>query len=257
MALTLPVKSDSQNHFRVSFSPGDCRPRVADVVRYLGGADYRPRPHILKRVDRALSLAEGVVAPAAVFSILPVRQADHTGVMLNGNRPILAGVGADWHQAAYILASVATLGPGLEAKCRALSRSAPFAAIVLDAVGVAFLDKLAVLVGRESQRQATSLGLHSGVRISPGLCNIDLSLQTELFDLVDSQALGVELTEDLIMKPFKSISELRAFTSRPPKPDSLDKCMHCDLMPCGFRRRFPKQGPNVDHLDLQVVNRPA
>lgn len=249
MAQTLPAKRSSLNQFRVSFSSRDCRPRVADVVHYLGGADYRPRPHILKRVERALTLAENVVAPAAVFSIFPVRQANHTGVMLNGDRPIFAGVGADWHQAAYIFASVATLGPGLEAKCRALSRSAPFAAIVLDAVGVASLDKLAAWVGRESRRQAISLGLHCGARISPGLCNVDLSLQTELFALVDSRALGVELTEDLIMKPFKSISELRAFTSRPQKPESLDKCMHCDLLTCGFRRSTPKMAHPIDHAD--------
>jgi hypothetical protein len=170
--------------------------------------------------------------------------------MLEGGECLLTGVGVDWHQAAYLWASVATLGPGLEEHCRMLSRSKPCAAMVLDAVGVAFLDNLAALVRRVSRRQATGLGLDCSVRISPGMCNIDLSLQTGLFDLVDNQALGVELTEDLIMKPFKSISEFRFFSSRPQKPDSFDKCMDCDLMTCGFRRRFPKQDPAVNFLDV-------
>ncbi len=250
MALILPADRNRQNHFQMSFSSRDCCPRVADVVHYLGGADYRPRPQILKRVEQALALAEDLVAPAAVFSIHAVRQAGHAGAMLRGEKSLLAGAGVDWHQATYLWASVATLGPGLEEHCRVLSRSKPFAAMVLDAVGVAFLDNLAALVRRASRRQATGLGLHCSVRISPGVCNVDLSLQTELFDLVDNQALGVEITEDLIMKPFKSISEFRSFSSRPQKPDSFDKCMDCDLMTCGFRRRFPTQDPSVNFLDL-------
>ena len=136
----------------------------------------------------------------------------------------------------HIAASVATLGPDLEEKCRDFSRYEPFAAIVLDAVGVAYLDKLGELVECEALRQAQIRGLFCGARYSPGLDQVDLNLQIQLFELVDIQALGVELNEDLIMKPFKSISEFRAFTSRSQEPAPEHKCQRCDLMSCGFRR---------------------
>lgn len=242
MTSALPEDHEIQNHFLASFAPEDCRPRVEDAVCYLGGPDYRPKPNILRRVDKALSLAEQVVAPMAAFAFVPVLKADHDGVILDGNRRIPEITAKDWHQAAVVVASVATLGPGLEEKCRALSQTEPFSAIVLDAVGVAFLDRLGQMVGRESRRQARMRGLYSGPRISPGLGQMDLHLQNLLFDLVDHQALGVELTEDLIMKPFKSISEFRALTSRPQEPAPTHKCMHCDLLTCGFRRSAPRKG---------------
>ncbi len=215
---------------------------MADVVRYLGGGGYRPKPHILRRVDKALDLADGLVAPAAAFAIMPVQEADRGGVWLPGDRRLSVGSAADWHQAACIAASVATLGPDLEEKCRALSSSEPFTAIVLDAVGVAYLDKLGEMVGREAGRQARMRGLYCGVRISPGLQHMDLSLQIQLFELVDAEALGVELTADLVMKPFKSISEFRVFASHPQKSVVEYKCRYCDLMDCGFRQPNPETG---------------
>ena len=212
------------------------------MLCYLGGAAYRPKPNILSRVDKALNLAEGLVAPAAAFTVLPVQKADRKGVLLPGDRHLCAGRVADWREAAYIAASVATLGLALEEKCRELSSSEPFTAIVLDAVGVACLDKLGEMVGREADRQACLRGLYCGARISPGLRSADLSLQTLLFDLVDAQALGVELTADLVMKPFKSISEFRVLASRPQEFAADHKCRHCDMLDCGFRRTDPDRG---------------
>ncbi len=239
MALKVSANHDIQTRFRVSFTPQDCRPQVEDVACYLGGAGYRPKPHILKRVDKALALAESVVAPAAALAIHPVRDTDAHGVILEGDRRIAVGKAACWHQAAYIAASVATLGPGLEETCRELSHTEPFAAIVLDAVGVAYLDKLGEKVARETRRQAQNRGLFCGVRFSPGLDQVDLRLQVQLFELVDVKALGVELNEDLVMKPFKSISECRAFTDRPQELAPENKCKRCDLMTCEFRRSDP------------------
>ena len=234
--MRLAENRDKLPRFLTSFAPRDCRPPVEDVACYLGGAGYRPKPNILKRVEKALTLAESVVAPAAALAICPLRGVDSEGVILDGDRRIAVGPHEDWRGAAYIAASVATLGPGLEETCRELSRSEPFSAIVLDAVGVAYLDQLGELVGREASRQAQDRMLFCGARISPGLDHADLRLQIPLFELVDFQALGVVLTEDLIMQPFKSISEFRALTARPQDPESDHKCKRCDLMTCGFRR---------------------
>ena len=233
---------DKPTRFLSSFMPQACRPQMADVTCYLGGAGYRPQPNILKRVEKAMALAESLVAPAAAIGIWPVRGRDPAGVILDDDRHIAVGAAAVWQEAAQIAASVATLGPGLEAKCRELSPSEPFTAIVLDAVGVAYLDELGAMVGREASRQAHNRGLFCGPRSSPGLDRVDLRLQIKLFDLVDFQALGVELTEDLVMKPFKSISEVRAFSSRPQEPVLEHKCTRCDQMTCEFRRSAPFEG---------------
>ncbi len=212
------------------------------MLCYLGGAAYRPKPNILRRVDKAMNLAAGVVAPAAAFAIIPVRKAGRDGVLLAGDRHLRTDNVTGWHEAAYIAASVATLGPDLEEKCRELSSSEPFTAIVLDAVGVACLDKLGEMVGRETDRQARMRGLYGGARICPGLQRAELSLQTLLFDLVDARGLGVELTADLVMKPFKSISEFRVLASCPQEFVADHKCRHCDMLDCGFRRKDPDRG---------------
>jgi hypothetical protein len=243
----MAADQDIQDRFLVSFTPQDCRPRVADAAWYLGGAGYRPTPGIRRRIEKTLNLAEGLMAPAAALAVLPVPKADRGGARLTGDRGLPGSLAGEWCQAEYVIACVATLGPGLEARCRALSPSEPLGAIVLDAVGVASLDKLAEIVGREIERQARRRGLYGGARISPGLQQADLRLQTVLFELVDSGALGVELTADLIMKPFKSISEFRVLGSRPPTGATAPKCMDCDLVACGFRRQAPKEAIMIDN----------
>ncbi len=236
---------DIQNRFLFSFTPQDCRPRVEDVACYLGGADYRPTSGILRRIEKALDLAEGLMAPAAALAVLPVLKADRDGVRLSGGRCLPGSLAGEWGQAAYVTACIATLGPGLEERCRAMSPSEPFGAIVLDAVGVAGLDKLGEIVGRETENQARIRGLYGGARVSPGLQQADLSLQALLFELVDFEALGMELTADLIMKPFKSISEIRALGTRPLAAATPHKCMDCDLPACGFRRSAPRSGHTI------------
>ena len=228
---------DIQDRFLVSYSPQDCRPRVEDVACYLGGAGYRPTPGILRRIEKALNLAEGLMAPVAALAVLPILRADRDGVRLIGDRCLPGSLAGEWCQAEYVTACVATLGSGLEERCRAMSLSEPLGAIVLDAVGVAGLDRLADIVGREIENQARIRGLYCGARVSPGLQQADFSLQTHLFEMVDVQALGVELTADLIMKPFKSISEFRALGARPPVAATAHKCMDCDHPACGFRRQ--------------------
>lgn len=238
---------DIQDRFLISFTPQDCRPRVADAACYLGGAGYRPTPGILRRIEKALNLAEGLMTPAAALAVLPVHKADRDGVRLTADRCLPGNLAGEWCQAEYVIACVATLGPALEESCRAMSPSEPLGAIVLDAVGVASLDKLAEIVGCEIENQARLRGLYCGARISPGLQQVDLRLQTVLFDLVDSCDLGVELTVDLIMQPFKSISECRALRSRPLASATAHKCKDCDLVACGFRRQAPKQALTVDN----------
>ena len=236
MTLSRSEKTTPPSQFMVSFSPEECLPRLEDAFCYLGGAGYQPKNTVRKRVDAAMTLAAEAVTPVATFSIWPVRAADASGVLLDDNRQISLGAAAECQPAAYLLATVATLGPGLEEQCRELSKSQPFSAIVLDAVGVAFLEKLGEKVAQESKHQADIRGLHCGPRISPGLNKVNLSLQPDLFDLVDHHSLGVKLNEDLVMQPFKSISEFRTFGSQPIEAGAPHKCRQCDLKACDFRR---------------------
>ena len=64
----MSADQDIQDRFLVSFTPQDCRPRVADAACYLGGAGYRPTPGIRRRIEKALNLAEGLMA-GDIFAI--------------------------------------------------------------------------------------------------------------------------------------------------------------------------------------------
>lgn len=186
---------------------------VDDVLRAQGADPTRIRVRGSTAVAVAEeALAEGLplVAPAVATARMPVLSFQHRRIIVGSGRGHrLSGplVARHLHSASEIEAIVCTIGPALERLAAATMGNDPARSVALDALGSAAVEQVATLASARVQERAAADGLCSTLPISPGLIGWPLDIgQRQLFALVDAAAIGVELTEGMMMAPQKSRS---------------------------------------------------
>lgn len=221
----------------IHYPPAELAVRPRQVARYFGGMRYAPDPRTREHIAAAVKQGVGLVRPAAVTALYRVKETAPGGkVVLAGGLTLKDAAGFHESQSVFLAAAVATLGPHLETRCRELSQKGDlFAATLMDAVGIAFLDELGAKVHHGLTRRATDLALFCSCRLGPGLNGFPFEGQRLIFNMVDAAAIGVSLNDSLVMQPVKSISFL---TSLGPTPGRLPgaKCRNCTLVNCQFRQ---------------------
>ena len=106
--------------------------------------------------------------------------------------------------AAYLVCG--TLGTGFDALLRRVSVKSAADALVLQAAGTAAIEEWMDAVEDEIRREL-ALGETLVSRYSPGYGDFPLEAQRELLGLLDApRAIGVALTDTLLMAPSKSVS---------------------------------------------------
>jgi len=188
----------------------DCRPLLgaAHVLRGQGIEPTRARPEVVAVAQAVLDEAQELLAPAALYTVLPVREFQHHSVTLEGGA-VFEGplVGRAVAGATELALAVCTIGPALEERVVALFASGePARAMALDGAGVAAVEEVARMVRARICDLATARGLRAGMRISPGQEGWSLRQQRVLFDLIPADEVGVRLTDSCLMVPRKSVS---------------------------------------------------
>lgn len=222
----------------VHYAPSDLAVRPGQVARYFGGARYAPDPHTRERIAAAASEGLGLIRPAAAVGLHPIVETTPGGdITLADGATLVGGAALCGPQNICLAAVVGTLGPQLETRCRELSRRGDlYEATLLDAVGVAFLDRLGEALHRETARRAAALGLFCGCRLGPGLNGFPVETQRLIFALTEAGAIGVALNDSMVMTPVKSISFLTPLGPAPVRP-AVAKCEACELKNCQFRQQ--------------------
>jgi len=183
-----------------------------------------PTTRVEERVDALGEVCRDLVQARGLVRLLDAADAGELGVGLNG-APML-GLG------------VCTVGPGLEAEsARRAGEDQPLDALILDAYGSAAAEVAADALNFKLCAEARAAGVHPGARFSPGYPGWDITAQTPLLALLGADALGISLTESLMMLPRKSVSF--ATRLRPGAPtarnDSARRCARCGMTKCAYR----------------------
>ena len=107
---------------------------------------------------------------------------------------------------------------------------------VLQACAAAYTEECADQAQKELEQMATADDLYLRPRYSPGYGDFSLTDQKFLFAALDiTRKIGITLTEDCLMIPFKSITAMIGL-SPDPSLCHIGKCMTCDLTDCPFRK---------------------
>ncbi len=199
---------------------------VAHVLEGQGIPSSQASPPLVATAEEVLGEVQELLAPAALYTILAVRDFEHRQVVLDGGAtfsgPLVARALAG---AVEVAAAVCSIGPALDERVSALFAAGdPIRAMALDGAGTAAVKQLAAMVGIRICDAATARGWSVGMRASPGQEGWPIQQQRVLFGLVPGEKIGVQLTSSCLMLPRKSVSFVIGLG-----PD-----VRADSVPCDF-----------------------
>ena len=206
---------------------------VAHVLRGQGIDPNRARPILFATARAVLDEARSLLAPAALYTVLPVRDLQHQrvtlddGAVFEGPLVVRALTGAT-----EVALAVCTVGPALDERVSALFAEEPVRAMALDGAGIGALGVIARLIGEWVREEAATRGLGIGMRAEPGQEGWSIWQQRVLFSLLPVEEIGVRLTESCLMLPLKSISFVVGLG-----PEMRPDAVTCDF--CSKRERCP------------------
>lgn len=135
-----------------------------------------------------------------------------------------------------VMVFAATLGLPLDRLIARYSPLSPARALMLQAIGTERVEALCNVFCEEIRKEAESSGLCTTSRFSPGYGDLPLSLQQDIFRVLDCpRRIGLSLNESLLMSPSKSVTAMIGIGQRLSCQPSIG-CEGCGKNDCIHRR---------------------
>ncbi len=138
-----------------------------------------------------------------------------------------------------IVCFVGTIGKAIEKEINKLMKQKRLSeAYVLDAMGSVMVENLVEQFQSRLRKHYKAKNQAVGLPFSPGYCDWPVTEQKKLFQLIEPQQIGVELTESCLMKPRKSISGVVALFpgEKGQELGDYNPCLACQKLDCTARR---------------------
>lgn len=134
-----------------------------------------------------------------------------------------------------VVVFAATLGLGFDRLLTRYGRLSPAKALMLQAIGAERIEGLCDVFCDKIRIQAQADGLSPATRFSPGYGDFPLSVQTDIFRVLDCpRKIGLTLNESLLMSPSKSVTAMIGLGH--PKCHNAAGCAQCGKTDCIYRR---------------------
>ena len=215
--------------------------KTEEVLRRQGFRGHsRIRPEIENLILELLASVESthLLEPAAAYEYYQINGRSPGQVSLEGDKAIQGSLLPKiFPEAKELAALVCTIGPKLEKQATAYSKSGKtLRGMILDGIGSAAVDMLIPEACRLIANEASSRGHQSSSPVSPGWPGLPLTEQWNLFELVNTQEIGVSLTPSGIMVPRKSVSMVICIGPQMATWTQADVCARCSLRKtCPYR----------------------
>jgi len=177
------------------------------VLEGQGIDPHRAGPNLVAAAGGVLEEAQGLIDPAAVYTILEVRDFHHQTIVLDdevtfqGPLPARALAGSR-----EVALAVCTIGASLETRTKEMFSGDPVRALALDGAGIAALRTISEHVVARVRAKASKKGWGSGMRAQPGQEGWPIEQQGVMFKALPTHEIGVKLSDGGLMIPQKSVS---------------------------------------------------
>ena len=215
--------------------------KTRDVLRRQGFKGHsKIRPEIKKIIIELLAAVESahLLEPAVAYEYYQVTGMSPSQVALESDKaihgPLLPTI---FPKAKELAVLVCTIGPKLEKQVTDYSKSGEtLRGMILDGIGSAAVDMLIPEACRLIASGASLHGHQASSPVSPGWPGLPLTEQWNLFELVNTQEIGVSLTSSGIMVPRKSVSMVIGIGPQMATWTQADVCARCSLRKtCPYR----------------------
>lgn len=208
-----------------------------EVLRYMGyPADGAPNDFVLERVSRAIEKASDVQRPRGMYALYSVTERDRGSLTLGCGVTFLGKIGEFLANAQRAAVFLATAGSEVVELGESTSKQGDtLGGLVFHALGACLAEAVVERIVDDLRRRLKP-GDALTLRYSPGYCGVPLAQQREIFRLVDSSKVGVELLPSFIMRPVKSVSGLIGIGPEDAVTAYGNPCDRCPLTDCAMRR---------------------
>jgi len=188
-----------------------------DAVLRGQGADpqiIRQRNSRLLQISkRALGEGMAYLEPQVVYQKLKVEAVQHERVVLENGKKLSGSLIINHlGPAEYVVLLVCTVGRGIDDYISTVMKEDILFGLALDGVGSAAVEALANAACKQFEDQAAAEGCQSSIPLSPGMLGWEVGKgQPEIFSCLDAAKIGVELSDQAIMTPRKSLSMVIGF----------------------------------------------
>lgn len=207
---------------------------VSEALRYLG-VKGAPDGELRGRLEALAEKLRKRITPRHVLRVLDIRREGEKlalgdAVMLPGD--LARGMLRDCERAALL---VCTLGTGFDAWMRTEQARGMTGAVLLDALGSAWVE--AGCDTAEKELAARLPGMYLTDRFSPGYGDLPLSIQPDILGATDAaRRLGIQVTESCLMNPQKTVTAIIGIAEKP-QPARVRGCACCRLREeCAYRK---------------------
>ena len=213
-------------------------PDRREIYRYLGYRCAVPDAMVREACDRCIVELEAAIVPAFVWEKFPL-----SFMGSSPGFPAFAGLIIESRSLARnlrdceeVILFAATLGLWPDRLIRRAGINKPSDMVILQAAAAAMIEAYCDDIQQHFREQAAAQGLFLRPRFSPGYGDFPLTYQQDLIRLLNTpKAIGVTLTESLLMMPTKSVTALIGISKQgggcPPQG-----CEACGKTDCIYRR---------------------
>lgn len=217
-------------------------PSTEAVARFMGlPTENAGSAELSHTIRGAIALAEPLLKPVAVWGLFDLvsRQTDSITLAYPGKnqRYELPCSGRFFADATHVQLALITLGAQLEELLAKLYADDPLTAMACDAVGSATLAAAGADFASRRQRAMARAGLELAITYVPGCQALPLTAQKGIFELLQPERIGVQLSESCLMHPAKSATSVApAAASLPAWMKKVSPCQLCNLrQTCNFK----------------------
>ena len=203
-----------------------------EIIRYMGAKELSAELEAL--LNECLAEAEGRLRYSVCWQEIPVSVTGNV-VKLGFAAPESASLAARLTGCDRAVLFAATVGLELDRLIARYSRLQPVKGLIFQAIGAERVEALCDAFSADVRQWAQEQGCCTRPRFSPGYGSVPLTLQTDIFRVLDcSRKIGLSLNGSLLMTPTKSVTAIIGLGHGPQQPDK-EKCSACGKGDCIFR----------------------
>ena len=188
-------------------------------------------PSVRAGFDAALDEVPSVCQPAAVYDTFPVERFMHqqiklvNGIRIGGGPVVQVTAGAE-----ELVIAVCTVGREVDQRIKEHARKKRrFQMMVLDELATWAVDQIRLQLFQDIADEYAATGWRASTCLSPGESSWSIQEQRVIFELLDTDSIGVTLSPSCVMTPLKSLSLAFGIGPNEMGVEDASNCDFCSL----------------------------
>ncbi len=207
------------------------------IFRLLGNRSGKVPKRASAKVEKSIRDVLRIAKPKVVYTTVKVKAAEAgTLVLEDGTALKSAKLARTLKKCAHVTVFLATIGEGVDRVVKDLAGEKRISeAYIYDAIGSVAVEEAVDNFQKKFDVALSDSRKSTTLRFSPGYCDWNIKEQKKIFEVLDSDAAGVSLTEDCLMNPRKSVSGVFGIAPGMQKAQ-VNPCTMCSKESCIARR---------------------